>query len=65
MPLGETPGADYSKLPAVTSAGVDFDTLEQDAFPQLKMENTLLVQKLFQELQKSLDIKTSKFYFLN
>ena len=42
-------------------AGIDFDTLENDSFPQLKMENTLLVQRLFEDLKKSLDVKTSKF----
>jgi hypothetical protein len=47
-------------LPKITYSGVDFETLENESFPQLKMENTLLVQKLFNELKKSLDVKTSK-----
>jgi hypothetical protein len=46
-PLGETPGVSYTKLPQIKHTGVDFQTLEDDSFPQLKMENTLLVQKLF------------------
>lgn len=49
----------------VIEPGIDFYTLENDSFPQLKMENTLLVIRLFDDLKKSLDVKTKLLTFEN
>lgn len=62
-PLGDTPGMNYQRIQQITSTGVDYDTLENDSFPQLKIENSLMVHQLFSELKKSLDMKTSKISF--
>lgn len=43
-PLGDTPGADYRKVAALISSGVDLETLINDSFPSLKIENSLFVQ---------------------
>jgi len=46
-PFGETLGVNYTKLPEILNSGIDVDTLENDSFPQLKIENSLMVEKLF------------------
>ena len=46
-PLGDTPGMVYNKVPEIHESGIDLDTLENDSFPQLKIENSLMVKKLF------------------
>lgn len=43
--------------------GVDFDTLKDDGFPQLKFENALVIQRLFESIKKDLDLKTRKLPF--
>ena len=39
------------------------DTLYNDAFPSLKIENTLFVSKLFDQMQLELDFKTKLLPF--
>lgn len=51
---------DASDCPEITDVGIDLETLQQDSFPQLKMENTILIQKLFMNINNCLDVKTSK-----
>lgn len=49
-----------SDCPEIADVGIDLETLQQDSFPQLKMENTILIQKLFMNINNCLDVKTSK-----
>jgi hypothetical protein len=50
-PLGETPGMSYKAIRDIKSSGIDYKTLENDSFPQLKIENSLMVHQLFKDLK--------------
>ena len=58
----------YRKVLDVQASGIDINTLENDSFPQLKIETSLMVKQLFSDLKMSLDQKTGKkhsIYYLN
>lgn len=39
--------------------GINMDTLKSDGFPQLAFENEVVVEKLFESIEKDLDLHTS------
>lgn len=50
----------YRKVLDVQASGIDINTLENDSFPQLKIETSLMVKQLFSDLKMSLNQKTGK-----
>jgi Ca2+-binding EF-hand superfamily protein len=62
-PLGNTPGISYRQLDDIKESGIDMDTLRNDAFPQLRIENTMFVTKLFEDMELELDLKSRLLKF--
>ena len=47
----------------IEGAGIDLKTLMNDGFPQLKFENAMVVEKLFDNIRKEMDQKTQRITF--
>lgn len=47
----------------IEGAGIDLRTLMNDGFPQLKFENAMVVEKLFDNIRKEMDQKTQRITF--
>lgn len=45
---------DFSSV-KIEGAGIDLKTLMNDGFPQLKFENAMVVEKLFENIRKEMD----------
>ena len=39
----------------IEGAGIDLRTLMNDGFPQLKFENAMVVEKMFENIRKEMD----------
>lgn len=63
VPMGRTPGANYRRLDDIRDSGVDMETLRNDSFPQLKLENTIFVEQLFEDMALELDLHTRLLSF--
>ena len=47
----------------IEGAGIDLRTLMNDGFPQLKFENAMVVEKMFENIRKEMDQKTQRITF--
>ena len=47
----------------IDGAGIDLSTLMNDGFPQLKFENAMVVEKLFENIRKDMHPKTQRVTF--
>ena len=53
---------DFSKV-SIDGAGIDLKTLMNDGFPQLKFENAMVIEKLFENIRREMDVKTKRVTF--
>ena len=53
---------DFSKV-SIDGAGIDLKTLMNDGFPQLKFENAMVIEKLFENIRKEMDTRTKRVTF--
>ena len=53
---------DFSNV-AIDGAGIDLKTLMNDGFPQLKFENAMVIEKLFENIRKEMDTRTKRVTF--
>ena len=53
---------DFSKV-SIDGAGIALKTLMNDGFPQLKFENAMVIEKLFENIRREMDVKTKRVTF--
>ena len=53
---------DFSSI-KIEGAGIDLRTLMNDGFPQLKFENAVVIEKLFENIRKEMAPKTQRVTF--
>ena len=53
---------DFSHV-KIEGAGIDLKTLMNDGFPQLKFENAMVIEKLFENIRKEMAPKTQRVTF--
>ena len=53
---------DFSNI-SIDGAGIDLKTLMNDGFPQLKFENAMVIEKLFENIRKEMDTRTKRVTF--
>ena len=53
---------DFSNVD-IDGAGIDLKTLMNDGFPQLKFENAMVIEKLFENIRREMDTRTKRVTF--
>ena len=53
---------DFSGV-SIDGAGIDLKTLMNDGFPQLKFENAMVIEKLFENIRREMDVRTKRVTF--